>query len=423
MDNQTALTNLFFSGLSDLPSLQLPLFLFFFLIYLLTLTWNLLIISLIVTDSHLHTPMYFFLGNLASLDLCFSSVTVPRMLLDLQTQKRMVTRMTCLTQVFFFILFLTSEIFLLAIMSCDRYVAICRPLHYMQIMHWRVCVHCVVVVWSLSVFLSALHTLFALNLTFCRSNIIESFFCDLPQLFQITCSDIFINILLTFLSAFTLGILCFMVTFLPYVYILKTVFKMKNKGKRSKVLSTCSSHVTVVFIFYGTLFFNYFHGNNIYVLIDRVASVFYTALTPLLNPLIYSLRNQDFRAAFRDVKQHSWNGDRGVTEVQAGQVPQEEIHGGVEVRVGDYEGDNQQIPGEGQKVDEKKDEEERQLKTREVRQAREEELRIMLDLPLDRNVEDGLHQILLHGPVIQEVQDHKTFHNETHCRRYSMNDV
>ncbi|KAM9305292.1 olfactory receptor 1G1-like [Gastrophryne carolinensis] len=261
--------------------------------------------SLIVTDSHLHTPMYFFLGNLASLDLCCSSVTIPKMLFDLHTKNRMITKIACLTQVYFFVFFVSAEIFLLAVMSCDRYVAICRPLHYMQIMHWKVCVYCVCSVWSLSCFYSLMHTLLALNLTFCGSWVIESFFCDLPQLFQITCSDLFINILLTLISAVLLGIGCLLMTFLPYVYILRTVLKMKSRGKRSKVLSTCSSHVSVVFIFYGTLFFNYFHGNNAHVFIDRVVSIFYSVITPLLNPLIYSLRNQDFRSAFRGVFSNS----------------------------------------------------------------------------------------------------------------------
>ncbi|KAM5152801.1 olfactory receptor 5B12-like [Mantella aurantiaca] len=302
MRNQTILKELFLSGLSDLLALQLPLFIFFLLIYLLTLICNLLIISLIVTNSHLHTPMYFFLGNLAGLDLCCSSVTSPRLLFDFYTKRRNITIAACMTQVFFFIFFVTFEVFLLSVMSYDRYTAICQPLHYTQIMHWKACV--LLVSWAGCMgFIHALvHTLKALELKFCVSNIIESFFCDLPQLIQISCSDIYSNVLLVFL--FT-GFFCFssmILTLLPYVYILKAVLKIQVKGKRSKVFSTCTSHLTVVFILYCSAMFNYFRPNpNHHFAGDKVLPVFYSVIAPLLNPLIYSLRNQDFRTAFHNV--------------------------------------------------------------------------------------------------------------------------
>ncbi|XP_018429802.1 PREDICTED: olfactory receptor 5B12-like [Nanorana parkeri] len=302
MWNQTILNELFLSGLSDIPALQLPLFLFFLLIYLLTLIWNLLIISLIVTDSHLHTPMYFFLGNLASLDLCCSSVTVPRMLFDLLTQRRKITITACISQVFFFIFVADSEVFLLSVMSYDRYNAICQPLHYIQIMRWKVCVRLVSIVRCIGVIHSLVHTLGALNLTFCEPNIVESFFCDLPQLLQISCSDIFINILLIFIFGSFLVGGSLILTILPYVSIFKTVLKMQVKGQRSKVFSTCSSHLTVVFTFYSSGFLNYFRlGTNNHYAADKVLPIFYAVIVPLLNPLIYSLRNQDFRAAFQSV--------------------------------------------------------------------------------------------------------------------------
>ncbi|KAM5152822.1 olfactory receptor 5AR1-like [Mantella aurantiaca] len=302
MVNQTIVKEFFLSGLSDLPALQLPLFLFFFLIYLLTLIWNLLIIILIVTDSHLHTPMYFFLGNLASMDLGCSSVIAPRMLFDLQPKRRNITIAACMTQFFFFIFFVSSEVFLLAVMSYDRYTAICQPLHYTQIMLWKVCVGLVSCVWCMGFTHSLVHTLNATNLTFCSSDIIENFFCDLPQLFQISCSDIYTNVLLIFLFG---SFLCFgslMLTLLPYGYILKTILKIQTKCKRSKVFSTCSSHLTVVFIFYCSIMFNYFRpSSNHYSAVDKVYPVLYTVIIPLLNPLIYSLRNQDFIIAFHNV--------------------------------------------------------------------------------------------------------------------------
>ncbi|KAM5152807.1 olfactory receptor 5B12-like [Mantella aurantiaca] len=302
MRNQTIVKEFFLSGLSDLPVLRLPLFIFFLLIYLLTLIWNLLIISLIVTDSHLHTPMYFFLGNLASLDLCYSSLTVPRMLFDLHTQRRNITITACMTQFFFFMFFATSEIFLLSVMSYDRYTAICHPLHYTQIMHWKACVGLVSCVWCLSCIHSLVHTLKALKLNFCSSDIIESFFCDLPQFFQISCSDIYTNVLLVFLFGSFIGFGSLILTLLPYVYILKTVLKIQVKGNRSKVFSTCTSHLTVVSICYCSMMFNYFQPSSSHHFAgDKVAPVLYTVIVPLLNPLIYSLRNQDFRTAFHNV--------------------------------------------------------------------------------------------------------------------------
>ncbi|XP_040211673.1 olfactory receptor 1052-like [Rana temporaria] len=302
MGNQTILKDLILSGLSDLPTLQLPLFLFFLLIYLLTLIWNSLIIVLIVTESHLHVPMYFFLGNMGGLDLCCSSLTVPRMLFDLHTETRKITISACITQVFFFTFCTTSEVSLLAVMSYDRFSAICQPLHYTQIMSWKVCGQLMTIVGCLSFTNSLVHTLYTCNLTFCGSDIIESFFCDLPQLLQISCSDISINVLLLFIFGGSITIGCLTLTFLSYVYIFKTVLKMKVGGGRRKVFSTCTPHLTVMFIFYGSVFFNYFQLNESHRFAgNKGVSVFYTVILPLLNPLIYSLRNQDIRKASRDV--------------------------------------------------------------------------------------------------------------------------
>ncbi|XP_077305996.1 olfactory receptor 8G17-like [Lithobates pipiens] len=301
MGNQTILKDLFLSGLSDLPALRLPLFLIFLLIYLLTLIWNSLIIVLIATDSHLYVPMYFFLGNLAGLDLCCSSLTIPRMLFDLHSRQRRITLPACLTQVFFFTFCTTSEVFLLAVMSYDRYTAICQPLHYTQIMRWEVCVELVSIVGCLGLTNSLVHTLNTFHLTFCGSDIIESFFCDLPQLLQISCGDIYINVLLLFIFGGSITIVCLALTFLSYVYIFKTVLKIKVEGGRSKVFSTCAPHLTVMSIFYGSVFFNYFQLNESHRFAgNKVVSMFYTVILPILNPLIYSLRNQDIRRASRD---------------------------------------------------------------------------------------------------------------------------
>uniref|UniRef100_A0A6I8SSY2 G-protein coupled receptors family 1 profile domain-containing protein n=1 Tax=Xenopus tropicalis TaxID=8364 RepID=A0A6I8SSY2_XENTR len=277
--------------------LQLPLFLVFLLIYLTALSGNLLILLLIFTDSHLHTPMYFFLGTLACLDMSCSSVIVPRMLFDLLRETRIISVPACITQFYFFSLFIMS---VLAVMSYDRYVAICRPLHYMQIMTWNICVQFVSGVLFISTLYSLVHTLFLMKLTFCLPNVLQSFFCDLPQLHGASCSDTLTNRLLIFLLGLLLGVGILGSTFYPYIPIITTVLKMNSKLTRSKAFSTCSSHLTVVFIFYTAGFFNYLRSNaNDHLVEEKVASVFFAILTPSINPVIYSLRNQELKLSLR----------------------------------------------------------------------------------------------------------------------------
>ncbi|KAE8578616.1 hypothetical protein XENTR_v10023687 [Xenopus tropicalis] len=300
MENQTTVYNFILAGLSDLPSLQLPLFLVFLLIYLITLTGNLLILLLIFTDSHLHTPMYFFLGTLACLDMSCSSVTAPRMLFDLLRELRLISVPACITQTSFFIFFIASETSLLAVMSYDRYVAICRPLHYMQIMSWNVCVQLVSCVILFSTVDSMVHTIFLTKLTFCHPSVLQSFFCDLPQLLEASCSDTFINVLIIFVFGILFGVGILVLTFYPYIPIITTVLKMTSKHTRSKAFSTCSSHLTVVSICYTTFYLNYFRSNtNDHLVEGKVASVFFAILTPSLNPVIYSLRNQELKLSLR----------------------------------------------------------------------------------------------------------------------------
>uniref|UniRef100_A0A6I8PSA1 G-protein coupled receptors family 1 profile domain-containing protein n=1 Tax=Xenopus tropicalis TaxID=8364 RepID=A0A6I8PSA1_XENTR len=204
--------------------------------------------------------MYFFLGTLACLDMGYSSVTVPRMLFDLLRVRRVISTRACITQFYFFLLFCGSEMTLLAVMSYDRYIAICRPLHYMQIMSWKVRVQLVSGVLLFSAVNSLVHTLFLTKLTFCSSCILQSFFCDLPQLLQASCSDTFINVLLLFLFGILFGDVILGVTFYPYITIIRTVLKIPSKQMRSKAFSTCFSHLTVVFLLYSTSFFNYFRS-------------------------------------------------------------------------------------------------------------------------------------------------------------------
>ncbi|XP_040217060.1 olfactory receptor 2A12-like [Rana temporaria] len=296
--NLTKVTVLILVGLSDHPPTMNGLFVFFLLIYLMTLITNLLIFFLVLTDYHLHNPMYFFLANLAFLDMSYSSVTAPRMLFDLVTKSQSISLPACIAQVFFFLYFTSSELFLLSAMSYDRYIAICHPLHYTQIMSWRVCAGMASLVWVAGWSVSLIHTLFLLRLSFCGPTTIHNFFCDLPHLFQITCTDPFINMVVIFIFGASLGLGAFLLTFIPYVRIFRTILRIRTKTGKRKAFSTCTSHLAVVFIFYGSLIFIYLvpSSSNMYNS-NKLFSVMYALINPLLNPLIYSLRNKDLMEA------------------------------------------------------------------------------------------------------------------------------
>ncbi|KAM4622309.1 olfactory receptor 5AR1-like [Discoglossus pictus] len=266
----------------------------------MTMTGNLLILFLALTDSQLHTPMYFFLGNLAFIDLSYSSVTTPRMLYDLFNVSRIISIPACTTQVFFFIYFASAELFLLGVMSYDRYIAVCHPLHYLNIMSWKICTQLVSVVWFLSLLYSLVHILNSLMLTYCGPNTIQNFFCDLPHLIQLSCSDTFINVVIEFIAGGVLGICVFALTSVPYVHIFRAVFKIRIKEGKLKAISTCSSHLMVVFIFYSSIVFIYFIPTRRYLsTLNKLVNVIYAVINPLLNPLIYSLRNRDLKVAIR----------------------------------------------------------------------------------------------------------------------------
>ncbi|XP_077323691.1 olfactory receptor 1E16-like [Lithobates pipiens] len=305
MTNLTKITTLILVGLSDHPPTMNGLFVFFLLIYLMTLITNLIIFFLVLTDHHLHNPMYFFLSNLAVLDMSYSSVSGPRMLFDLVTKNRSISLPACTAQVFFFLYFAVSELLLLSAMSYDRYIAICHPLHYTQIMSWRMCSHLSVIIWVFGIFYCLVHTLLLLRLSFCGPNSIHNFFCDLPHLFQISCTDPTINIVLVFALGSSVSLTAFLFTFLPYVRILSTILRIPGKTGKVKAFSTCTSHLLVVFIFYSSVIFIYLipTSSNMFS-VNKVFSVQYAIINPLLNPLIYSLRNTDLKAAFRRTFSH-----------------------------------------------------------------------------------------------------------------------
>ncbi|XP_073447461.1 olfactory receptor 1E16-like [Aquarana catesbeiana] len=308
MTNLTKIITLILVGLSDHPPTMNVLFVLFLLIYLMTLITNLIIFFLVLTDYHLHNPMYFFLSNLAFLDMSYSSVSGPRMLFNLVTKNQSITLPACTAQVFFFLYLACSEIFLLSAMSYDRYVAICKPLHYTQIMSWKLCTHLAVVIWVFGIFHSLFHTLFLLRLSYCGPNSIHNFFCDLPHLFQISCTDPTINIVLVFAVGGSVALSALLLTFLPYVRILSTILHIPGKTGKLKAFSTCISHLSVVFIFYSSIIFIYLIPTSSNMLsVNKLFSVQYAVINPLLNPLIYSLRNTDLKASFRRTFSHQKN--------------------------------------------------------------------------------------------------------------------
>ncbi|XP_066485432.1 olfactory receptor 5AP2-like [Tiliqua scincoides] len=301
MKNESAISEFILIGFGDVQDLQIPLFLLFLLIYIATLTGNLLILLLIVTDQHLHTPMYFFLGNLSVLELCYSSTILPQMLVSFLSGNKRVFIRLCIMQYFAFGGFAGTECYLLSVMSYDRYLAICRPLHYAILMSHRFCQYLACGSWISGFMASTIITSFMSQLTFCGPNVINHFFCDSFPILQLSCSDTQLasTLLVLLSSAFTLP--PFVLTLASYVCIIVKVLRISS-AERQKTFSTCSSHLTVVTIFYGTLMIVYLlPETNELIDINKFFSVGYTVLTPLVNPLIYSLRNREVKRALKRV--------------------------------------------------------------------------------------------------------------------------
>ncbi|XP_058598944.1 olfactory receptor 8S1-like [Neofelis nebulosa] len=296
--NHSIITEFILTGLSDDPHIQALLFVLFLGIYLLTMMGNLMLLLVIRTDSHLHTPMYFFLSNLSFLDLCFSSVTVPKLLKDLLSEKKTISVEGCLAQVFFVFITAGTEAFLLSVMAYDRYAAICHPLLYGQVMSSQLCVRLVLASWGLASLNSVIIVLLAINLDFCEAQTIHHYTCELPSLFPLSCSDISINIDILICSTLLHGLGTFLPIFFSYTRIVSTILRITSTSGRSKAFSTCSSHLIAVILFFGSGLIRYLmptSGSSL----DLLSSLQYSAVTPLLNPLIYSLKNVEVKAAVR----------------------------------------------------------------------------------------------------------------------------
>ncbi|XP_040305595.1 olfactory receptor 7G2-like [Herpailurus yagouaroundi] len=299
-ENQTSVTEFLLLGLSENPEWQPLLFGLFLAMYLTTVLGNLLIILTISSDSHLHTPMYFFLSHLAFTDICFSTTTIPKMLVNIQRQSKSISYTGCLTQVCFVLFFAGLENFLLAAMAYDRYVAICHPLRYTVIMKPHLCGLLILLSLSISIADALLHSLMVLRLSFCADLEIAHFFCELAQVIKLACSDTLINNILVYLVTSILGGIPFLGIIFSYAQIVSSILRMPSAGGKHKAFSTCGSHLSVVSLFYGTAFGVYISSAVTHSSKDTaVASVMYTVVPQMLNPFIYSLRNKDTKGALR----------------------------------------------------------------------------------------------------------------------------
>nr|XP_023408239.1 olfactory receptor 7D4-like [Loxodonta africana] len=297
-ENQTKFSKFLLLGLSEDPELQ-PLFFGLFLsMYVVAVLGNLSIILAVTSDSHLHTPMYFFLFNLSFVDICCITTTVPKMLVNIQTQNKDISYIGCLTQVYFFMIFAALDNFLLTMMAYDRFVAICHPLYYTVIMNPRLCVLLVLVSWVIIFWVSLLHIVLITRLNFCIDTEMPHFFCELTQIIKVACSDTHINYIFLYVLTALMGVFPLSGILFSYSQIVSSLMRMSSAGRKYKAFSTCGSHLSVVSLFYGTglrvcLSSAVTHSSQT----SSIASVLYTVVTPMLNPFIYSLRNKDVKGA------------------------------------------------------------------------------------------------------------------------------
>ncbi|KAM6158098.1 olfactory receptor 5AN6-like [Rhynchocyon petersi] len=296
--NSTTITRFILLGFYEFPKLTIVFFSIFLGIYLMTVSWNVGLITLIRMDPHLHTPMYFFLSNLSFLDICYISTIAPRMLSDFFRTHKFISFMGCTMQYFFFSSLGLTECCLLAAMAYDRYAAICNPLLYTAIMSPTLCRQMVAGTCAMGFFGSFIQLCALLQLHFCGPNVINHFFCDLPQLLILSCTDTFFFQVMTSVLTVIFGLTSVLVIMVSYGYIVAAILKITSAKGRSKAFNTCASHLTAVTLFFGSGIFVYMYPNSGDSLSqNKLASVLYTLIIPMLNPLIYSLRNKEIKDA------------------------------------------------------------------------------------------------------------------------------
>ncbi|CAO2579534.1 Olfactory receptor 4F3/4F16/4F29 [Lemmus lemmus] len=297
--NHSAVSEFVLLGLSNSWEIQIFLFLFFCLFYVSSLTGNFIILVTVTSDPYLHSPMYFLLANLSVIDLIFCSIAAPKMICDLFRKQKVISFGGCISQIFFSHAVGGTEMVLLIAMAFDRYVAICKPLHYLTIMSPRVCVLCLAASWILGISHSLFQLAFIIGLPFCGPNVFDSFYCDLPRLLKLACKDTY---KLQFMVTINSGFICvgsFLLLLISYIFILFSVWKHSSGGS-SKALSTLSAHITVVFLFFGPTLFVYTwpHPDS---QIDKFLALFDAVFTPFLNPVIYTFRNKEMKAAIKRI--------------------------------------------------------------------------------------------------------------------------
>ncbi|KAM9062234.1 olfactory receptor 13A1-like [Sarcophilus harrisii] len=300
LNNQTLVTEFVLQGFSETPQLQIFLFIIFLFLYLTALTGNSLIVMAISLDSGLHTPMYFFLANLAILDIGCTSTVLPKLLENLIVKKKSISYDGCMTQLYFLTCFLGTELLLFTAMAYDRYVAICHPLHHSTMMSRMVCMFLVNSVWGIGALSSLLHTGLMLRLTFCGPNEIKHFLCEIPSLLLLSCSSTYLNNIMIVIADVYFGVINFVLTMVSYGFIISNILKIHTTEGKKKAFSTCSSHLMVVSMYYATIIYTYiFPGSGSSMNNGKVVALLYTTVSPTLNPLIYTLRNKDFKIALK----------------------------------------------------------------------------------------------------------------------------
>ncbi|XP_044518282.1 olfactory receptor 4L1-like [Gracilinanus agilis] len=296
LKNDSVISEFILLGLTSSWSLEILFFAIFFLAYALIMSGNILIIIIVIFDSHLHsTPMYFLLANLSFLDMTISTITVPKMIRDCLSEYKTISKWGCMAQMFFLHFLGGSEMTLLIFMAVDRYVAICKPLHYTAIMNYRTLVAFVLLSWVVGFVHTMSQMAFTVNLPFCGPNVVDNIFCDLPLVIKLACADTYVLDLLVIADSGLLSLICFILLLVSYTVILVTVHR-RSSGGLTKAMSTLSAHITVVTLFFGPCIFIYASPFSSFS-VDKFLSVFYSVITPLLNPIIYTLRNQDMKAA------------------------------------------------------------------------------------------------------------------------------
>ncbi|XP_004869899.2 olfactory receptor 5B3-like [Heterocephalus glaber] len=303
MENRTQVTQFLLLGLTDDPHLQVPLFITFLLIYTITVAGNLGMLLLILLDPRLHTPMYFFLGNLSMVDFCYSSVVTPSVIGRLLTGNKVISYNACAAQMFLFAALICVENYLFTAMAYDRYVAVCKPLHYTTTMRSSVCVGLLIGCYVLGLQNACVQTGEAFSQAFCSSNVIHHFFCDVPPVMALSCSDKQVTELVLVYDVSFHIFIAMLVISASYIFIFGTILRMRSAEGHRKALSTCATHFTAVSILYGTVIFMYLQPSSSHSMdSDKITSVFYTMVIPMLNPMVYSLRNKEVKSAFVKVK-------------------------------------------------------------------------------------------------------------------------